>query len=49
MTNRPDPEKPPRPAKGEDGIRHGGGGWQKPVAPPTNDGRPPGMPPKKKS
>jgi hypothetical protein len=41
---RPNPT--PRPPK-EGGIRKGGGGWQKPVKPPTQDNRPSGPPPKK--
>jgi hypothetical protein len=47
---RPAPKPPtPRPTTGDrQGIRKGGG-WQKPVKPPTQQGRPGGLPPKKGS
>jgi len=47
---RPTPRPTPRPNPGSsrDGFR-GGGGWQKPVKPPTQQGRPGGLPPKKGS
>lgn len=40
------PTPPPRPREGDDG-RKAGGGWQKPVAPPRQENRPGGLPPKK--
>jgi len=36
----------PQPKPNRDGLRKGGG-WQKPVKPPTQQGRPGGLPPKK--
>ena len=43
------PVPPARPAPGGDDGRKGGGGWQKPVAPPSQDSRPSGLPEKKSS
>jgi hypothetical protein len=45
----PERRAPKQPAKTEkrDGSRKVGGGWQKPVKPPSTEGRPPGLPPKK--
>jgi hypothetical protein len=46
---RPTPPQRPRPPREGDGIRKGGGGWQKPVKPPQQENRPGGLPPKKPS
>jgi hypothetical protein len=45
---RPAPKPTPRPAPGRKGERKGGG-WEKPVRPPTQQGRPGGLPPKRGS
>jgi hypothetical protein len=46
MTDKP--KRPvPTPSPKEGGTRKGGGGWQKPVAPPTKDSQPSGPPRKK--
>lgn len=41
------PKPHPRPPKENTDVRKGGGGWQKPVKPPSQDNRPSGPPPKK--
>lgn len=41
----PAPETRPAPDGGEEGRK--GGGWQKPVRPPTQESLPGGLPPKK--
>lgn len=48
MSDRPSnpPKGQPRPDD-ETGIRKGGGGWIRPVKPPTDEAPPPGLPPKK--
>ena len=43
---RTSPPRPRSPGR-EDDVRKGGGGWQKPVKPPSQDSRPGGLPPKK--
>lgn len=49
MADKRRPTPPRRPSKESD-VRKGGGGWQKPVKPPSQDSRPPGgLPPKKPS
>jgi len=47
MPDKQRPTPPPRLPRDGDGFRKGGGGWQKPVQPPTQDSRPDGLPPKK--
>jgi hypothetical protein len=44
MANERPLKLPPTPERTE---RFGEGGWQKPVAPPTQETKPPGPPPKK--
>lgn len=49
MTEKRPTPRPSQPARrpGDEGRK--GGGWQKPVKPPTQQGRPGGLPPKKSS
>lgn len=42
------PDSVPRPPREDGGGRAGDGGWQKPVAPPTDKSRPSGPPPQNK-
>ena len=48
MADKRRPTPPPRSPKQGDTFRKGGG-WQKPVKPPSQDSRPTGPPPKKSS
>jgi hypothetical protein len=48
MPDKKRPSPPPRPPREGDDVRKGGG-WQRPVQPPSQVTRPDGLPPKKSS